>query len=899
MNKENEIEKNKEDPFALNLTNIKNDILHFKDDILKDLKSMQKKISDKFEASNNLINSKIQSYEQKINLYNDKIIEISNLVITDKALKEKIENLSKSKLDLKDHILKNEIRLTNLEKEFQERVDKIEYILSDTVIYPSVIGLKGKFKAFHELIDYILFQLNQNITYREKNALDVSSYKKKLDNISQSLKIQLDNIIRSTNEFTTKSCNECEERIKSIFPLYDDRIKDIRVENLNYIKNLEQFYKELKEDFKRLVNMKNNLYNRFSSEVFNIKKDNIQVVKLFGNYKKEFNLMKDRLTKLSDFIKDIRFRINVGQEIKRMEFFNMANKIDFTKKQTIEDNNTQSAIKKYISGEINADQLATYNRRLTKTNIGQFGNFSNLNNKMNLDNNDLNNEDAMNDINNYLIKNKNYLDLDINNYNKGNSRNVTENKNDSLKRKSVNDLMYHFSFRNLNNDKNQNIFNKNYNSEDIKDLNLNSIKNAKRMALSGEIKGRKRYQSVFSNDNVNIKSTNNSNNNLMNLDLEDSKNSFEDINLKNNNNINYNRNIIKEEEESNSKVTESESILSEEQKPINNINTIKEESNNKTIDNISSIKSKQLFLKENNFKNNRISHNSNINFNTLKDLARLKEQKEVDNKNNNNELNDKKNNNIIIDCKNDKNKKNNENESKVTIIIEREIDNIYNNKKKEDNTNKIENINNLKNIIDEKNNKINKTNGFSNIKKEKMKISQTEFNSLEPKKISKTLDNLDYKSFKGKKYNFLIQDLNMKIKENLVPSESQTTFNNTNKKNIITTKNHKYINNYKYNYNNGIEFSKDEIGQKHYKNISIDNKKADARIIQKMVNNLQSYISSNTDDINYDIKELNKNKQNIIYNEMNNTYYGAKSNTNYSTRNIHKNKENIIRLKLK
>ena len=896
MSKENEVEKNKEDPFALNLINIKNDILHFKDEILKDLKIMQKKISEKFEKSNDLLNDKIQSYEQKINLYNDKIVEISNLVITDKGLKEKIDKLSQSKLDLKDHILTNEIRLSNLEKEFQERVDKIEYILSDTVIYSSVIGPKGKFKTFHELIDHILFQLNQNISYREKNALDVTSYKKKLDTITQSLKIQLDNIIRSTNEYTTKSCNECEERIKSILPIYDDKIKDLRVENLNYIKNLEQFYKELKEDFKRLVNMKNNLYNRFSSEVFNIKKDNIQVVRLFGNYKKEFNLMKDRLTKLGDFIKDIRFRINVGQEIKRMEFFNMANKIDFTKKQTVEDNNSPSAIRKYINGEINADQLASFNsRRLTKANIGQFGNFSNLNNKMNLDNNDLNNEDAMNEINNYLIKNKNYLDLDINsynNYNKANSRNKTEFKNEPLKRKSVNYIMNNFSFKNLNFDKNQNTFNKNYNSEEIKDLNLNSINNVKRIASSGEIKGRKRYQSVFSNENINIKIQNNSNNNLMNLDIEDSKNSFEDINNKNNKNINYDGNIIKEEEESNSKVTESESIISEEQKPINNI---KEESISKTIDNISSIKSKQLFLKENEFKNNRISHNSNININTLQDLTKLKEQKETDNKNK--QLNDKKTNNIKIDCKNNKNQKSDENENKVTIIIERENDNIYNNKKKEDN-NKMKNVINLKNIIiDDKNNtNANKTNGFIN-KKEKMKFSQTEFNYLVPKKISKTLDNLDYKSFKGKKYNFLNKDMVMKIKENLVPSESQTTFNNRNKLNLIKIKNNKFINN--YNNGNGIEFSKDEIGQKHYKNISMDNKKADARIIQKMVNNLQSYIPKNMDEIDYNINDMYKNKQNFIYKEMNNSYHGPKSNGNNSTRNIHKNKENVIQLKLK
>ena len=397
MSNENDLGK-KDDPFAMNQKNLKNDIIHFKDDILKDMKTMQKNLAEKFDMSNSLLMEKLEAYDRKINLFNEKIVQISNLVITDKDLKEKIDKLFQGKIELKDHILTNEIKLTNLEKEYQERVSKIEYVLSDSVIYPNVVGPKGKYKTFHELIDFILFQLNQNIVYREKNQLDVTSYKNKLENISQSLKMQLDNIIKSTNEFTTKSVNDVEERIKGILSLYDDRFKGVRVENQNYIKNLEQFYHELKEDFKRLVNMKNNLYNRFSAEVYNIKRDNVQVVKLFGNYKKEFNLMKDRLTKLSEFIKDVRFRINVGQEIKRSEFYNMANRIDFTKKQNLDDN-ISSGIKKYINGEINAEQLAsTSKKRLTRANIGYFGNVSNLNNKMNLED-DLNNEDSLNSIN--------------------------------------------------------------------------------------------------------------------------------------------------------------------------------------------------------------------------------------------------------------------------------------------------------------------------------------------------------------------------------------------------------------------------------------------------------------------------------------------------------------------
>ena len=40
-------------------------------------------------------------------------------------------------------------------------------------------------------------------------------------------------------------------------------------------------------------------------------------------YKNEFNLIKDRFTRLSEFIKDVRFRKNIGKEVKKIEFKKM------------------------------------------------------------------------------------------------------------------------------------------------------------------------------------------------------------------------------------------------------------------------------------------------------------------------------------------------------------------------------------------------------------------------------------------------------------------------------------------------------------------------------------------------------------------------------------------------
>ena len=1074
MSNENGNEKIKEEPFVVNQKNLKNDMIHFKDDVLKDMKNIQKNISEKFEMTNNLIKDKLESYDRKMNLYSEKLAQLSNLVVTDNSIKEKIEQLVQSKVDLRDHILTNEIKFTNLEKEYHEKMGKIEYILSDSVIYPSVIGPKGKYKTFHEFIDYVLQQLAQTAIFRDKNSFDLSSYKNKLENLIQSFKFQLDNIVNSTNQFTTKSVNECEERIKNLLLIYDEKLTDVRVENQNYVKKLEQFYLDLKEEFKKLNHMKNGIYNRFSNEVYNMKRDNVQVVKLFSNYKKEFILMKDRLTKLSEFIRNIRFRINVGQEVKRREFMNMANKIDFKNKQNLDDN-VSSGIRKYIKGEINAEELAQ-TRRFTKTNLNlNNNNISNNpmsnntiknNNNMNYNNmnsNNINNynmndnmimtnvsnynmnnfnfddelDDTMSNINNYLMKNKQYLEQDFSNNYKNPQKprqSVTPSDLPDNRRKSVNNMISCISLSNFK--RNTQIMNQaqnqsmrktlNFSNNNLKLLNSNNNRNSQ-----STDKGRKRYQSVFNNNNNNSNNHNfpniNSRNSVknitlkksMSMDSEDSKNSVERKSYRINNNASNNlqKNIIKEEEELNSKISETESnnnnnsieeqkiksnnniknndieieekkakdknILNVNSKP--NFNSININENTKlNLNNLSPIKSKQNNENEKNIQKpiSRISLN---NANSMKSLSMPKDQ----NISNTRKLSS----NIVINC----NTKNNQNQTKskepnVNAISEKK----YNNNLNNNNTNKMQhqekklknednskqnhfdvgsqisnftqnkyikpsysefnmNINsrnntNLNNIStlrkdntfmdSQKNNDTNNNNNnnlpsfnlisiinyknsanqsqnknnnsIAKSKDDKSNFSKTtksfspkneiKTNYLQPPNIDQSNNTIsvatEYKSFKGKKVDIGAKSFMAKISESIVPYESQ---NNIKPKNINNKVGLLKMKEKIYNSNNNLFFNQEEKKPKNYRNISMDDRNKEARNLQKMVHDLQSYISNYTSGFE-DSNSLNiyKNGQNFIFKDINNSYYGNNNNNhNHIINNINKTKNNIFQLNLK
>lgn len=361
----------KEDPIV-NLSKStfgkKNDILHFKEETLKDFKEVQKKVSEKYENLDIEMREKLERFEQRITTYENKIMELSNLINTDKTIREKVDNLMEFKEKADEQMLTEKIRLDNFRNDLKSNVERFDQILKDSVIYPGVIGGISKYKTFHELIDYLLTQTSQTLTFREKSILDFKSYKTKLENIISSFNTQINTLLTTTSDFTKNCVKEAEERMKSIYNIYDDRLQDARIENANYAIGLEKATEVLKKELENLYVVKNELYEKVDKGMAEVKNDNTRVVKLFSGYKKNFHVMQHKFTQLSDFIKDIRFRINLKEDVQRREYHHMANMINFDKKNQpgfydgvysnkLIKKGLGTQLKDYIEGKITADQL--------------------------------------------------------------------------------------------------------------------------------------------------------------------------------------------------------------------------------------------------------------------------------------------------------------------------------------------------------------------------------------------------------------------------------------------------------------------------------------------------------------------------------------------------------------
>ena len=80
---------------GISQASIKMDLVRFKNDILKDFRSIQFSLDDKYLKADHFLNERITQFEIKINSLNKKISELSNLVFTDNNIRDKVESLYK------------------------------------------------------------------------------------------------------------------------------------------------------------------------------------------------------------------------------------------------------------------------------------------------------------------------------------------------------------------------------------------------------------------------------------------------------------------------------------------------------------------------------------------------------------------------------------------------------------------------------------------------------------------------------------------------------------------------------------------------------------------------------------------------------------------------------------
>ena len=247
--------------------NIHQDLLYFKNDILKDFREIQKKLNEELAFQKDEQTYKLNLCEKKIEQQTEKINYLSNL-ITESMKKTKVEELlEKFSTKTEQDFSKVDYKINSIQKEIREGLYKHEKFFNETVLYPGIIGYECRFSNFHSFVDYVLSNIHQLKVYQELlKSYELHKIKGKIDKDLNVFQLQLKNNFKTLSEFATEKVNQSVKKFKDLLDEYNSKFVDIRVENNNSAKELKNHIDDVANSFGQIIQIKNEINERYDEQ---------------------------------------------------------------------------------------------------------------------------------------------------------------------------------------------------------------------------------------------------------------------------------------------------------------------------------------------------------------------------------------------------------------------------------------------------------------------------------------------------------------------------------------------------------------------------------------------------------------------------------------------------------
>jgi len=508
----------------------KNDMMFFQNEVLMDIKKLDHKLNGKIDEKNTELTDKITKTEQKVSLLVTQISEIINSIATNKSNEDKISNFLNFKQKTEESLFVYDSKIHSLEKDISNAVYKFDNIINNTILVPGLIGNSCKYPSVKTFLNYTNKTILDLLSFKEKNLVDLKSYKNKLENLIQQFHLQIENVQTKFVEYVNKRFNEMENKLMDRIKITDDRIDVLRLENGKYANELIEKSDNLQIEWNKLDEFEKKIEEKLKEEINNFKIINNNTVLKFNENQNEFKLIKQKFTKLSDFISDVRFRKNLGQNVPFKAFKEMGKAINFSKKQKLEEDSLSKSdlsadlmkIKNNDLYSLNLDDddykigsPISYRMSVRKRDINLLkGENDNKNNKSHLNNKNkrtsMFNVDSDNE-----KKKKSEDDLVLNLIAVEPENNNNNNNNESKKQIQQDELSEINSPKSISNNNNDNINQK----EEKKDDNLININKKENSSINENKK-----ENILINDNKKENSSNNDNK-KENISINDNNNS--------------------------------------------------------------------------------------------------------------------------------------------------------------------------------------------------------------------------------------------------------------------------------------------------------------------------------------------------------------------------------------
>ena len=329
----------------------KADMIYMQNELLSDINSLEKKLSDKITQLSIVIQNQKLISEQNFELSKGNYKILLEKIESNENLDKIKQQFTEFKTKINNNLIVNNSKISSLERELKDIGFKYDNLFNNNISTPGLIGKGGKYKDLRNFREYLDKKINELIIYKEKNIIDIKKYKEKTDNIIGQIQLRTQNNESKYFEFCYEKINEAKKEIMDKFSLLDESINNIKIENGKYSFDLIKKSEDLQNQINTFKNIEQDINTKLKEQSEKYQNYNNDLVKLFESQSDEFKLIKSRFTELSEFIKDVRFMRNLNNfKGKGVNQNNEINSVSFLKDSRL------------LSKRINFDKPQKYNK---------------------------------------------------------------------------------------------------------------------------------------------------------------------------------------------------------------------------------------------------------------------------------------------------------------------------------------------------------------------------------------------------------------------------------------------------------------------------------------------------------------------------------------------------------
>ena len=292
----------------------KEEIDQFKEDMLKNLSDLESRLSSQITNRESFLNKDYTELTTKINSLIENNKEMTSNLVAQKLKVEKITEFESFKNKVDGMLITHEIRIKNNTDDVSKIKLKYDKIITENLYVSGFIGTACQFKNLSEYLSYNISEVSKLKMEKEQLKKDLKDLKGKLEGLMKSMITLNDNTVKLCNKYTDNKQENFRKMLESGQNELNSKSMEMRSMIVKFNNEVDKKIVDLKEEFNKLLEMKNDLINVIDKkyEDFEVKYEDLNKKTMKNNDNIETN--KKKLENVEEQSK------NINQNIKELSF---------------------------------------------------------------------------------------------------------------------------------------------------------------------------------------------------------------------------------------------------------------------------------------------------------------------------------------------------------------------------------------------------------------------------------------------------------------------------------------------------------------------------------------------------------------------------------------------------